>query len=294
MRWTIVALALFVSITHGLAAQETMTVEEFEATLTYEQGAIELGSGLATLEIPSDFRFLGPEDARRLLVDGWGNPPMDPPLGLIVPSDLSPMSDEGWAVVVTFEEDGYVEDDDAATIDYDALLGEMQADTREESKMRLDEGYGSIELIGWAAPPHYDAEANKLYWAQELEFDGSEDHTLNYNIRVLGRRGVLVLNAVANMDMLETVESDMQSVMAFVDFNEGHRYSDFVPGADKVAAYGIGALVAGKVAAKAGLFKLLLAAIVAGKKFLVIALIAVAAFFKKMIGRGRAEPDAAG
>src|SRR2546426_2131137 len=35
--------------------------------------------------------------------------------------------------------------------------------------------------------------------------------------------------------------------------NEGHRYADFVPGTDKVAEYGIAALIAGGVAAKAGL-----------------------------------------
>jgi uncharacterized membrane-anchored protein len=91
------------------------------------------------------------------------------------------------------------------------------------------------------------------------------------------------------MSMLSTVEADMQSVMGFVEFNEGHRYADFVPGADKVAAYGIGALVAGKVAAKVGLFKILLGALVAAKKFLVAGVVALLAFGKKLFGRRPAD-----
>jgi uncharacterized membrane-anchored protein len=54
---------------------------------------------------------------------------------------------------------------------------------------------------------------------------------------------------------------------------------------DTVAAFGIGALVAGKVAAKAGLFKLLIAGIVAGKKFIGMGLIALAALAKKVLGK---------
>jgi uncharacterized membrane-anchored protein len=268
-----------------------MTVEEFEALLVYERGAITLGGGLATLEVPEAFRFLGPEDARRLLVEGWGNPPMDAPLGMIVPSGVSPMSDDGWAVIITFEEDGFVADDEADDLDYAQLLDEMQSDTRADSKRRVAAGYETIELVGWAAPPHYDPATNKLYWAQELKFGSVDTNTLNYNVRVLGRRGVLVMNAVAAMPMLDAVEADMKSVIAFVDYNEGHRYSDFVPGTDKIAAYGIGALVAGKVAAKVGLLKFLLAGLVAAKKFVIVALVAVGAFVKRIVGRKTAgEP----
>ena len=290
-RITLATTLLLLAWPGASSAQEAMTVEEFEASLAYEVGVVVLGSGLATLEVPEEFRFLPPEDARRLLVDGWGNPPMDAPLGIIVPAAVSPMSAEGWAVVITFEEDGYVEDDEAESLNYTEMLVDMQASTRAESEARAAEGYESIELVGWAAPPHYDASTHKLYWAQELRFGEAEDHTLNYNIRVLGRRGVLVMNAVASMAMLNAVESDMRSVMAFVEFNEGHSYTDFVPGVDKVAAYGIGALVAGKVAAKAGLFKLLLAGLIAGKKFVVVGIVAIGAFLKNLLGRKPATPQ---
>lgn len=46
--------------------------------------------------------------------------------------------------------------------------------------------------------------------------------------------------------------------MKMVSFTEGNRYADFKPGIDKVAAVGIGGLIAGKVIAKTGLLVTLL------------------------------------
>src|SRR5205809_4201227 len=81
-------------------------------------------------------------------------------------------------------------------------------------------------------------------------------------------------------------------VMGFVEFNEGHRYADFVPGTDKVAEYGIAALIAGGVAAKAGLFKVLLAALDGLNELLVVALAAGAAFFRELFRRKPADAAA--
>jgi uncharacterized membrane-anchored protein len=74
-----------------------------------------------------------------------------------------------------------------------------------------------------------------------------------------------------------------------VNFQEGHRYADFNPSTDKVATYGIAALVAGGVLAKGGFFKVLIAGILAMKKgaiLLVVGLFAgVKALFGKILGR---------
>ena len=168
----------------------------------------------------------------------------------------------------------------------------MQRAIRDGNAERQRAGYPTVELNGWAEPPHYDSASHKLYWAKDLRFGGDSGRTLNYNIRVLGRRGVLVLNAVAAMDQLESIKRAMGQVMGFVEFNEGHRYADFVPGTDKVAEYGIAALIAGGVAAKAGLFKVLLAALIGLKKLLVVALAAGAAFFRKLFRRKPADAAA--
>ena len=184
------------------------TRDQIEAQLGYRTGRVTLPGGLATLDLPADFRYLDAEDTE-IVLRAWGNPP--------------------------------------------------------------------------------DSGAHKLYWAKDLKFADESLHTLNYSIRVLGRRGVLVLNAVASMDQLRSIKRDMAKVIGFVEFNGGHRYADFIPGTDKVAEYGIAALIAGSLAAKAGVFKLLLGALLALKKLIVVAAVGVAAFLRKLFRRAPAD-----
>lgn len=277
----------------SLLGDSTATVEQLDQTMHYQRGQIVLKDGLATLSVPEGFRYLDPDQSEFIIVKAWGNPPREKTLGMLFPTDLSPFTREGWGVVITFDEDGYVKDDDAEKIDYAKLLKEMQEGTAEESKQRVKAGYEAIRLVGWGEPPHYDRASHKLYWAQELEFGTNAEHTLNYNIRILGRRGVLVLNAVAGINQLETVKTSMAQVMGFVDFSEGHRYADFKPEADKVAAYGIGALVAGGLAAKAGLFKVIIAGILAAKKLVVVGVVGALAWLKSRMGKKKSAPTSA-
>lgn len=63
-----------------------------------------------------------------------------------------------------------------------------------------------------------------------MAFGGEAEHTLNYNIRILGRRGVLILNAVADMKQLPSIRKETRGVLSAVEFEEGHRYQDYLPG----------------------------------------------------------------
>ena len=262
--------------------QPKMTAAKFEASLKYQKGEIVLPGGIATLKIPDSFRYLDPKDSERVLVQAWGNPSGDGTLGMLFPAGVSPLSGEGWGVVITYEEDGYVSDKDADSINYDDLLKEMKEGVAEENKERQKQGYQAIDVVGWAAKPYYDKATHKLHWAKELAFGGEKAHTLNYNIRVLGRKGVLVLNAVAGMDQVSAVEKEMKQVLAFTDFNAGFQYADYDSKTDKTAAYGIAALVAGGVAAKAGLFAKLIAMLVAAKKLVIVGVVALGAFITRL------------
>lgn len=263
--------------------------------LKYQQGEIDLRNGLALLTVPPSFNYLGPEDAETVLVKLWHNPPSEiKPLGMLLPAGLTPLSSNCWVVTIEYSEDGYVNDRDASKINYDDLLRQMQKAVAEGNAGRQKEGYRTVELVGWAAPPHYDAQTHKLYWAKDLKFEGSHQDTLNYDIRMLGRRGVLELTAVAHMSAFPEIDAQTPRILDMVDFKEGNRYADFDPKTDKVAKYGIATLVAGgalAVAAKLGLFKLIWVAIVAFKKFVVIGIVAIAAFFRKLFNRsGRSSP----
>lgn len=109
--------------------------------------------------------------------------------------------------------------------------------------------------------------------------------TLNYDVRVLGKEGVLSMNAVASVEQLRTIRQEMQAVLPQVAFTPGNRYEDFDPGSGRYAAYGIAGLVAGKAAAKVGLFKGLIALLLAGKKLVVAGVVALGAGLSKLLGR---------
>jgi uncharacterized membrane-anchored protein len=231
--------------------------DEVEASLNYQTGTIELESGNATLTVPEGFEFLNKEQSRYVLEDLWGNPEDSSILGLLLPKGRGVLNYNSWVFVISFDEMGYVKDDDAGDIDYDELLEELQKETREANPEREKLGYQPIEFVGWADAPYYDKDNKVLHWAKELKFGEDSLHTLNYNLRILGRKGLFMLNAVASMNELPEVKAKLDDILLSVKFKEGHQYADYIPDVDNVAAWTIGGLVAGKILAKAGLFVLI-------------------------------------
>ncbi|WP_228237414.1 DUF2167 domain-containing protein [Allomuricauda sp. M10] len=247
-------------------------LDSINNSYTFQKGSIPLGNDLATLHVPEGFKFLNAEQSQQVLTDLWGNPPSET-MGMLFPEDISVVGDNfTYAIEITYSEEGYIEDDDADDIDYDDLMEDMQESAIEENKERTKLGYPTAEIVGWAAEPFYDQSSKKLHWAKEIKFEGMEMNTLNYNIRVLGRKGYLNLNAISDMDKLPLVQTNIDRVISSAEFNPGNRYSDFNPDLDEVAAYGIGGLIAGKVLAKVGFFAAIL------KFWKVIAIGIVAAF----------------
>jgi len=227
-------------------------IAAFEASLEYRKGVITLASGNVTLTVPEGFYFLDASDARDVLVDAWGNPPESATAdGMLFPEGSSPLQDGAWGVVITYEDTGYVSDADAASIDYDMLIEAMRDGLEAENNQRLVNGYPKLDIIGWATQPRYDGAAHKLYWAKEISFDDDPDHTLNYDMRVLGRYGVLSMNFVAGLDQLQEVERASPAVLAIAEFNPGFRYDEFNPSTDAKSDLGIAGLIGGAAAATA-------------------------------------------
>jgi uncharacterized membrane-anchored protein len=202
------------------------TAKAIVEAMDYQQGVVPLGAGGVKLDVPPKFYVLGPVDAKRVLVEVWGNPPnsANGVLGIILPAVKMPIEDT-WGAVIRFDEDGYVSDEEAGKIDYADLLKSMQDGTAEASAEREKAGFGSMKLIGWASQPYYDAVQKKLHWAKELEFNGKSPHTLNYDVRALGRRGVLKINFVADMGDLPVIRSVIPDVLQMAQFEPGSRYA---------------------------------------------------------------------
>lgn len=254
-----------------------------EIEKAFQKGEIDLKNDLATLKVPEGYKFLNAELSQYVLTELWGNPPDYTTLGLLFPDSSGPMNFTSYVVEISYSEEGYIEDDDAKDINYDDLLADMKKEAADANPDRIRQGYPSVEIIGWASSPFYDEQTKKLHWAKELKFGEDSLNTLNYSVRILGRKGYINMNVIGQMDILPEVKKDIDVILASAEFKEGNKYSDFNPDIDKVAAYGIGGLIAGKVLAKAGFF----AGLMKFGKFIIFGIVALGgAAWRFLTGRG--------
>jgi uncharacterized membrane-anchored protein len=197
-----------------------LQIDSIEKSFTYEFGTITLKNGIGQIVVPEGFKYLNIEQSERVLFELWGNPKYpNMTLGMILPEEQGVLGDEeSYVFNIEYDEIGYVKDDDADEIDYDELMDQIKEDVAEENKERIEEGYEPIHVVGWAAEPYYDKNKKILYWAKEIQFGDSEVNTLNYNVRILGRKGVLVLNAIATIPDLAYVQNDIPKVLDIVQF----------------------------------------------------------------------------
>ncbi|HEY8961514.1 MAG TPA: DUF2167 domain-containing protein [Luteolibacter sp.] len=288
-------MALMCAVIVTVNAQETdgkgEAVRKWIEGLQFQTGEIPVGNGIAKLNVPATFKYLNSKDSAKYL-QLLGNPPSEV-LGILFPAESDLISSSTWFTVLEYAREGHVKDDDAAKIDYDKLLADMKEASKEENEQRAKKGYPKAELVGWAASPRYDASTHKLYWAKDLRFEGESSDTLNYNIRMLGREGVLVANVVGGMEDLSAIEQATPEILTMVDFSPGNRYQDYNAKTDHTAEYGIAGLIAGaaglKIAAKAGILALFLKKAAVLWKAILVGFAAVVGGIKKFFGRKNAE-----
>ena len=291
-------VTLFTSLSIALAAgpgepskeqlAEFQRMNKLAADLKYQTGEIQLPAAKAKISLKDGFQYLDRAGAKTLLVDIWHNPPQAAAqvIGVIVPKEFHPLGDVSWAVTIESASDGYVKDDEFDSMDFNSVLKDMKEGSKAASKERVAAGYGKMELADWATAPHYDKSQHKLFWAKKYDVDGPEQ-SLNYDIRVLGRAGHLELSLISEMSQFKEIESQVPTILSMVDFTDGNRYADYRSG-DKVAEYGIAALITGGVLAKTGLLKGLLLFLAKGWKLVLVGVVGIGAFIKRIVS-GRAE-----
>lgn len=265
--------------------------DSIDNSLRYTTGKVRPDESQVALDIPSGFKFLNKEQSIFVLTKVWGNPETATKdvIGMIFPEKSGPYTDSSYAFVVTYEDIGYVKDEDAGKIDYDELLKSIQEEEKKENEERTKAGYPTIHLVGWAQKPYYDNQRKILHWAKEIKFSDGDENTLNYEVRILGRKGIISMNAVAKMYSLPLVNQEISKVLSAASFTEGNSYFDFNSKTDNIAAWTIGGLVAGKLLAKAGLFAVIAKFLAPLWKFIVIFFVGIGAWFKRKLGRKKQD-----
>lgn len=302
------------------AADETDAKAEVEGAPSEQElpwklgpAALSLGHGVE-LALPASYQFLGQPEAGQIMAK-MGNLYNDNLLGLVVPSGDGDQSDQGdqgdqddYFITMRYDEEGYIKDDEA--LDGDDILKAMRDGEDEYNEERKKAGFPAIHADGWQEAPHYDKVKHQVIWGLTLTTpdDASDSgdkhaHSVNYNTRVLGRKGYVSVNLVTDTVSLAKHKPAASSILAGTTFSAGQRYENFDEKNDKVAEYGLTGLVLGgmglgvaklvKIGLLAKFGKVIFAALLASKKVIVGLLIAAAAAVKRLFGRRASDQSQA-
>jgi len=268
------------------ATAEQIEFENFLASLDWQDtGQGELDEW-ATIDIPMGFRFLNGEDTDTLL-QAFGNLP-DTYQGMISVPDVD------WFVLFQFEDSGYVKDDEKDELDADELLEALQSGDEISNEYRVQQGIEPLYTEGWAVEPRYNEFTNNLEWGIILRSE-SGGKSVNYKTKLLGREGIMNVTLVCDPAALESILPTYQDILTGHSYKSGKSYAEYRDG-DKVASYGLSALIAGGAlygAAKLGILAKLLLFFKKGFKIIIIGLIAIGVALKKFFAglAGRQKVD---
>ena len=262
--------------------------------IDWKKGPVPCDLGaVAQVSLPDGYVFTG-EKGTKTLMELMQNPVSGHELGTIMPADR-PSGGGSWFVVFEFSPVGYVTDTDRDKLDADGLLKSIREGTEEANKIRKEKHWATMSITGWHTPPFYDPKTNNLTWAingvTAVE-EGARKETesvVNYSTRLLGRNGVMTIDLVLDPRDLQQTLPKFRDLVSSVAYKPGKRYAEFKQG-DKLAGYGLTALVAGgagAIAAKTGL-------LAKGWKLIVAAFLALGAAVKKVWEKITGRDDSSG
>lgn len=279
--WAVVVVVTGLLLTLPVFAQDSTEAPPWPDVEWKEGPSVGALGDEATITVPSGFHFTESEGTKAMMeymhniVDGSER-------GMLI-NDTA-----GWFVVFEYVDAGFVKDDERDDLDADEMFKTLKEGQTESNEERRSKGWDTLALLAWVQEPYYNANTNNLEWGTLIEGQSGGQST-NYFTRYLGRHGYFSVTLVADPTIFTSVLPDFQTAMQGFSYTDGNRYAEFREG-DKVAEYGLTALVvggAGAVAAKAGVFKWLW-------KVLVFAAAGAAGFFKKLFTGKSGESKAPG
>jgi uncharacterized membrane-anchored protein len=271
-RYCFVALLLATLGTSSMSAQDSMPEGWATGPTVGKLGA------LASVSVPDGYLYLDAKATKTFLEEGQNIPNGDELGGIFRPLGEK----DYWFAIFTYDDTGHVDDSERDSIDADALMKTLKDGNRRGNEERKRRGWEAVLLEGWYQRPFYDQATNNLTWATEVSSEGAK--SINHSVRLLGRTGTMRVQLVADSASIETATSEFNTLLKGYTYNPGRRYAEFRQG-DKLAGYGLTALIAGGVGAaavKTGILQKL------GKLIIVLIVGAAAAlkkFFSALFGK---------
>jgi uncharacterized membrane-anchored protein len=256
---------------------------------------------VADVRVPAGCRFTERAGAKAFMI-ATENPPSGREEGVLICRGTGDDAEQGsWFVVFSYDPSGYVKDDEKGKLDADAILSSLRSGNDEANDERRSRGWETLTLTGWVRPPYYDSSTHNLTWSTRVRAATSGE-SVNHSVRLLGRGGVMHADLVLDPAQLDGAMARFDEVIAGTEFRSGNTYAEWRSG-DKVAEYGLTALVAGGAgvaAAKLGLFgklwKLVIAIVLAAKKLIIVVVAGVGGWLRSLFRKkgGSAEPAPGG
>jgi uncharacterized membrane-anchored protein len=248
----------------------------------------------ASLKLGADYFFIPKAEGARVL-RALGNVVDDAGfVGLVVGN----RQNDQWIVVIRYIKEGYIKDDDAKNWNADELLNNIKEGVEASNQDRTTRGFPEMEVLGWVERPAYDAATHRLVWSLLAKDKGEPDNaekSINYNTYALGRDGYFSLNLLTGSERIASEKAVAHDLLAALSYSAGKSYDDFSASTDRIAEYGLMALVGGVAAKKLGLFALLIAMVLKFAKVIMIGAAVLGAGVVKFFRRKpRQESDGAG
>jgi uncharacterized membrane-anchored protein len=259
-----------------------------EKTAVYGPRAIRL-LDQAQLQLGPDQVFIPAAEANRIMTS-LGNPSSPRRYGLII----SRRRGAPWMVDVGWTKEGYIRDGDAKEWKPDELLANLKQGTEAGNSERVARGLPALDVIGWVEKPNYDPVTHRLLWSlavRERNAPANLPQSINYNTYALGREGYFALDLITGSDSIAADKVVAHRLLGSLAYLPGKRYEDFNGSTDKVAAYGLAALIGAVAAKKLGLLAIIGLFLVKVWKLSLIALAGGMAWLRRRFRRRHAEAE---
>ncbi|WP_298694147.1 DUF2167 domain-containing protein [uncultured Sulfuricurvum sp.] len=241
----------------------------------------------ATLELPAKFVFIPNPEASNIM-RAMGNSVGEGFNGLIMPES----ADTWWFITVNYTDAGYIKDDDAKNWNTDEMLQNMKENAEHVNEERAKRHIPEVDVAGWVQTPMYYNDSHEVIWSVATKAKGVPDNQaegVNYNTLVLGRQGYISLNLITALSSVEALKPTSKTLIDQLHFSDGKKYSDVNLATDKIAEYGLAALITGVAAKKLGLIALIAAFLVKFGKVIAITLFGGGYWYKKHKAKQKAS-----
>ena len=159
---------------------------------------------------------------------------------------------DGYTIYLDYVDEGYIKLDDWEKVNPTNFLKQMNETAKSNAEYLKKINVDYTTKIDWIFKPTLNKENNSVSYSYKVTWNSGIETMESKNL-ILGKKGHLESAFVINYR--EDLNFKMQSEFSkdFVNgviFQEGFKHSDYKPG-DKIAAAGIGGLVAGSLGVKA-------------------------------------------